>query len=115
MPKILSYTPEFLSSGTPGEALFKPAPANGHGASFSSSNGFYSSSKRATKPGPRRTIARRGGEVFVAVGKEIRWADLSYLKDAHEDKKFSKDHGRSRRGDSDGSQNLEGHAQGYRV
>lgn len=115
MPKILSYTPEFLSSGTPGEALFKPTPANGSGASFSSSHGFYSSSKRAGKPGPRRTIARRSGEVFIAVGKEIRWADLSYLKDAHEDRKFAKGHGRSRRRDSDGSQNLEGHAQGYRT
>ena len=32
-------------------------------------------------PGPRRTIARRGTEVFVANGREIRWADLVTMKD----------------------------------
>lgn len=31
--------------------------------------------------GPNRTIAHRGSEVFVVVGKQIRWADLPSLKD----------------------------------
>lgn len=113
MPKVVSYTPSFLSEGTPGHALFQPAPTNG--SSFTSSNGFYSSNKRATKPGPRRTIARRGTEIFIAVGKEIRWADLVYLQEKHSEKKAAREHGRSRRRDSNGSANGDSFAQGYRV
>lgn len=39
--------------------------------------------KKKAVPGPRRTIAKRGSEIFVAVGKEIRWADLVYQKDTY--------------------------------
>lgn len=67
--------------------------------------------------GPRRTIARRGTEVFIAVGKEIRWADLVYLKEAWEGKQenqrsFLKGR-QSRYGDE--SDEEEPTAQGYRV
>lgn len=31
--------------------------------------------------GPLRTIACRGTQIFVAMGKEIRWSDLVLLKD----------------------------------
>lgn len=31
--------------------------------------------------GHRRTIARRGTEIFVVVDNEIRWSDLCMLKD----------------------------------
>ena len=34
--------------------------------------------------GPNRTIARRGTEIFVAAGKQIRWTDLVSLKDDFE-------------------------------
>ncbi len=62
------------------------------------------STKRNAKPGPRRPIARRGTEVFIAVGKEIRWADLVYLKTSWEDKQ-----------ESDSGSDEEERAQGYRV
>ena len=35
--------------------------------------------------GPRRTIARRGTEIFVVVGNQIRWSDLCMLKDDWEE------------------------------
>lgn len=35
--------------------------------------------------GNRRTIARRGTELFVVVNNEIRWSDLCMLKDVWEE------------------------------
>ncbi len=111
MPKVISYTPAWLSKPNPGHEIFT---AKTVGAPTASSNGSTASSKRAAKPGPRRTIARRGTEVFIAVGKEIRWADLVYLKEAWEDKQstnsLSKGKGRDSYNQFEGD-----HAQGYRV
>jgi nucleoporin NUP82 len=70
MPKVLSYTPEWLSRPSPGYHLFAPKQGNGDGAAAKSKD-F----------GPRKTIATRGSEIFVAVGHEIRWADLVNLKE----------------------------------
>jgi len=109
MPRVVDYTPAWLSKPNPGHEIFT-ALASAHTAS---SNGSSSSSKRTTKPGPRRAIARRGTEIFIAVGKEIRWADLVYLKEAWEDKKKGSRRGKER--DSVESQYTEDHAQGYRV
>ncbi|TQS33339.1 hypothetical protein Golomagni_06321, partial [Golovinomyces magnicellulatus] len=67
----------WLSKNAPGHELFEPSQDAARARASSPSL----SSKKKTLPGPRRTIARRGTEVFVAVGKEIRWADLAYLKD----------------------------------
>ncbi|KAF4457632.1 nucleoporin nup82 [Fusarium austroafricanum] len=77
MPKVKSYSAAWLSSNAPGHRLFEPS------SEASKSRGLEStySSKKKTTPGPRRTIARRGTEVFVAVGREIHWGDLAYLKD----------------------------------
>lgn len=77
MPKVKSYSAAWLSSNAPGHRLFEQSPE------AIKSRGLESnySSKKKTTPGPRRTIARRGTEVFVAVGREIRWGDLAYLKD----------------------------------
>ncbi|KAL2752762.1 hypothetical protein ACRALDRAFT_1077896 [Sodiomyces alcalophilus JCM 7366] len=70
MPKIKSYTAPWLAQG-PGLRLFSvPTEAQ---------SPFTSKKKKI--PGARRPIAHRGTEVFVAVGKELRWADLAYLKD----------------------------------
>lgn len=71
MPKVLSYTPDWLSRPSPGYNLFAPKQLNG------------SSRLDSPKPlpGPQRTIATRDSEVFVAVGHELRWADLANLKD----------------------------------
>lgn len=69
MPRVISYTPEWLMRPNPGYELFAPkstavkAPAVQGGA------------------GRRKTIATRNSEVFVAVGTEIRWADLELLKE----------------------------------
>lgn len=70
MPKILSYTPEWLSRPSPGYHLFAPKQTDGNGVVA-----------RRPEPGQRRTIATRGSEIFVAVGNEIRWADLVNLKE----------------------------------
>jgi nucleoporin NUP82 len=103
MPKITSFTPAWLSKPNPGHDLFTTP----HTPSLEPS------SKKASQPGPRRTIAHRGTEVFIAVGKEIRWADLVYLKEAWEDKEQRKKL-YSRRKDED-NQFDGNHAQGYRV
>ncbi|KAF4471644.1 nucleoporin nup82 [Fusarium albosuccineum] len=77
MPKVKSYSAAWLSSNAPGHRLFEPSPEASRSRGLDST---YSSKKKPVA-GPRRTIARRGTEVFVAVGREIRWGDLAYLKD----------------------------------
>lgn len=111
MPKIISFTPSWLSSPAPGHKIFTPALVKGSYDQATNYKGTTESSKRNTKPGPRRSIARRGTEVFIAVGKEIRWADLVYLKERWEEKEERR-HGEINilEDDEDESQ-----AQGYRV
>jgi nucleoporin NUP82 len=77
MPKILSYTPPWLLRPSPGFNCFS--------TESQSENGYFSSERRPPALGPRRRIAKRGTDIFVARGKEIRWADLSHLKDDWED------------------------------
>jgi nucleoporin NUP82 len=109
MPATLARTPEWLSRPNPGYNIFMESELQASaGYSATAAN---SSRKRAAKPGPRRTIARRGTEIFIAVGKEIRWADLVYLKEAWEETS-SKPRGKKQSKDS---QYTEDHAQGYRV
>jgi nucleoporin NUP82 len=113
MPKVISYTPSWLCEPAPGRELFVTAEektSRGQAATFKALN---ESIKRNAKPGPRRTIAHRGTEVFIAVGKEIRWADLVYLKETWEDKQDNqrRGHDRSLKDDSEDEE----HAQGYRV
>ncbi|CAO2652111.1 Nn.00g003940.m01.CDS01 [Neocucurbitaria sp. VM-36] len=73
MPKVLSYTPDWLSRPNPGYHLFSPKQSNGNGAAA-----------RKRDAGPRKTIATRGSEIFVAAGNELRWADLVNLKEGTE-------------------------------
>lgn len=80
MPKVKSYTPSWLSKGSPGHNLFSPS-IDASRASLSSP--YTTKSKKKAPNGPKRTIARRGTEIFVANGKEIRWGDLVYLKETH--------------------------------
>lgn len=77
MPKVKSYSAPWLSSNAPGHGLFEPNPETSRSRTVETA---YASKKKPVA-GPRRTIARRGTEVFVAVGREIRWGDLAYLKD----------------------------------
>lgn len=72
-------------------------------------------SKYNANPGPKRTIARRGAEVFVAVGKEIRWADLVYVKELYEVKLDRKARGRRAEDSSDDGSSSDDAAEGYRV
>ena len=73
MPKVLGYTPTWLARPSPGYHLF--APKHPQPSTSTSSTSTTSSS------GARHTLATRGSEVFVAVGHEIRWADLANLQD----------------------------------
>lgn len=66
MPKIISATPSWLRRPSPGSELFAPLPD--------------AKPTKPGRPGPRRTIARKDTQVFVAVGNQIRWADLALLQ-----------------------------------
>lgn len=94
MPKIRSFTPSWLSTdSTDGRGLFSPSAASARKTALAAStasphtssvHGSPNKKQAANIPGPRRTIARRGTEVFIANGREIRWADLVTMKDAWE-------------------------------
>jgi nucleoporin NUP82 len=107
MPKVNSYTPAWLSKPNPGYEIFTPTAST-------SQSWIPGEKKNVLKPGPRRAIARRGtSEFFVAVGKEIRWADLVYMKEVWEDKQDRQKHPRRRR--ESATQYEAEQAQGYRV
>jgi nucleoporin NUP82 len=82
MPKIKSYAPSWLNEPSPGHKLFEQSGDDGRPSPTP-----YG---KKPKPGPRRTIAHRGTEVFVAVGKQIRWGDLAYLKESWETKQHAR-------------------------
>lgn len=117
MPKVKHYSAAWLSGNAPGHGLFEPSPEAVRWRALSPST----SSRKKPAPGPRRTIARRGTEVFVAVGKEIRWADLVYVRDdwaAKQSRARPGPESRVKRDDS--TQSVEGygeteHAAAYRV
>lgn len=113
MPKVISYTPSWLCEPAPGHELFNTTEQNTPRGQATTYKALTESLKRNAKPGPRRTIAHRGTEVFIAVGKEIRWMDLVYLKETWEDKQDDLGQGYSR-GRRDDSEDVD-HAQGYRV
>lgn len=97
MPKIRSYTPAWLTAPAPGHTLFVETER----ASRSSTYSPYGAAK-AAEPGPKRTIARRGTEVFIANGREIKWGDLVHLKETYESKSGRASAGiRIKREDSD--------------
>lgn len=77
MPKVISYTPAWLDRPCPGFQLFN----TGAQAEDAKKRVIASGSTTYEYVGPNRTIARRDTEVFVAVGRQIRWADLPSLKD----------------------------------
>ena len=91
MPKAISQTPSWLTRPSPGARIFSDpstqsptSPSKRHSQTppnGSSASSYYS---------PRRTIAQRGTEIFVAVGNKIRWADLVSIKDNWEDSIYSR-------------------------
>jgi nucleoporin NUP82 len=117
MPKVISYTPSWLSKPAAGYNLFVTTEEKGAKAPATSFKALSESIKRNAKPGPRRLIAHRGTEVFVAAGKEIRWADLVYLKENWEEDQARKGNGHREHRNDGGDAGSEdgGSAQGYRV
>ncbi|KAK1756231.1 hypothetical protein QBC47DRAFT_460087 [Echria macrotheca] len=77
MPRIKSFAPAWLNEPAPGHKLFEQPVGD---SNYTGPLGY----SKKPKPGPRRTIAHRGTEVFVAVGKQIRWGDLARLKETWE-------------------------------
>ena len=77
MPRIISYTPAWLSRPSPGFQLFNTVSQK----QGSRSRTVDTSDTQGEYVGPNRIIARRNTEIFVVVGKQIRWADLPSLKD----------------------------------
>lgn len=67
MPKILNNTPAWLLRPSPGAELFNAST-------------WSQKARPDTNALPRRTITRRNTEVFVALGNQLRWADLALLK-----------------------------------
>jgi nucleoporin NUP82 len=84
MPKILSYTPPWLSRPSPGSKIF--SDPRGHVSQTSTSNRtFQLGSPNAVNQdescqGPRRLLANRGTEIFTVVDNKIRWADLAKVR-----------------------------------
>ena len=72
MPRVLGYTPSWLSRPSPGFDLF---------AHKQFEKPIIQDSTSGEKAAASRTIACRGAEIFVAVDKEIRWSDLQLLKE----------------------------------
>lgn len=114
MPKILSYTPAWLSNPSLGHEIFTASkqPTDTPATPVKFSNG---TAKKIEKPGPKRTIAHRGSEVFVAVGKEIRWADLVIVKERYEEQQNQKFRQSDRFNAFSNSGRTEDVSQGYRV
>lgn len=109
MPKIISYTPAWLSRPSTGFDLFAGQGVSQEEQTRSSQTQAGNSTAAYQQYlGPRSLIARRGTEVFVVGGNTIRWADLAMLKDDWESRVASRS-SRNRRSQSprDGSEILE--------
>ena len=111
MPKVLGYTPSWLSRPSPGFRLFTSPQGkqlskkiNGKDTRRSTNGG----SKKEEYVGPSRLIARRGTEIFVVVDNTIRWSDLCMLKDVWEEREQEDNRYRSpRKNEVDQQQNGE--------
>ncbi|EER24102.1 hypothetical protein CPC735_054720 [Coccidioides posadasii C735 delta SOWgp] len=70
MPRVVDYAPAWLSRPSPGATFFS-----------SSNSNKYAERDTESYFGPIKILARRGTEVFAVVDNQIRWANLSLLKD----------------------------------
>ncbi|KAI5306611.1 hypothetical protein KEM56_000079 [Ascosphaera pollenicola] len=74
MTKVVEYAPSWLTRTTPAHNFLTGSyMTQQQKEGLMLENDFYD--------GPRRTIARRGREIFAVIDKQIRWADLAALKD----------------------------------
>ena len=90
MPKVLAYTPEWLSRNNPGFQVFnnaQPKLAEVQARQRGSIQLESESGSNSDYVGPNKTTARRGAEIFTVVGKHIRWADLTMLKESFDEQK----------------------------
>ncbi|PWY70475.1 nuclear pore complex protein An-Nup82 [Aspergillus heteromorphus CBS 117.55] len=72
MPKVISYTPPWLSRPAPGASVFASSGAKAPESLKGLKESVYS--------GPTRIQAKRGNELFTVVDNQIRWSDLTRLK-----------------------------------
>ncbi|MCJ1283522.1 hypothetical protein MMC26_002852 [Xylographa opegraphella] len=88
MPKVLTYTPAWLSRPSPGFDLFQ-----GNDRKLSHKASEFGSKK--SEQGTRRILAYRRteycNEIFVVVGNTIRWANLGQIKDDWEEEAHDRD------------------------
>ncbi|PYH45857.1 uncharacterized protein BP01DRAFT_422918 [Aspergillus saccharolyticus JOP 1030-1] len=73
MPKVISFTPPWLSRPSPGASIFLNAGTKHPETSLTTKNQQYA--------GPKRIQAKRGNELFTVVNNQIRWSDLTRVKD----------------------------------
>ncbi|KAF7510710.1 hypothetical protein GJ744_006076 [Endocarpon pusillum] len=87
MPKIISYTPPWLSRPSPGSQAFINIQNNDSNPSKRPPHLSSPSHEVADQPyyGPHRLLARRGTEIFVVIGNQIRWTDLRMIKNDWEE------------------------------
>lgn len=88
MPKIISYTPPWLSRPSPASQAFTTAP--NHDSASKRSSYIASPTKDSAEQlycGPHRLLAQRGTEIFVVAGNQIRWLDLCMVKNEWEEQK----------------------------
>ncbi|KAK2795554.1 hypothetical protein FQN51_000408 [Onygenales sp. PD_10] len=82
MPKIIDYAPPWLSRPSPGANVFSStAPEHSPHASRNAKGKDGPDTREQPYLGPKRTLARRGTEIFTVVDNQIRWSSLSALKD----------------------------------
>ena len=120
MPKIISYTPSWLSRPSPGFQLFGTSHGRSsprHVAGPRSKVQEDGGASRAAYIGPRKIIATRGTEIFVVVDNEIRWSDLCMLRDVWENEEQSKPqaHGSGRENGTAGAEQNSLNQGSYRV
>ena len=121
MPKVLSFTPGWLSRPSEGFQVFSSSEEKKLKGPPDTQNMKGSTNEPASRGeyvGPNRKIARRGTEVFILVGNTIRWSDLCMLKENWESQRRDwKQSFRSSRGGSDEAQESGGDLErrGYRV
>ncbi|KZZ88101.1 hypothetical protein AAP_05161 [Ascosphaera apis ARSEF 7405] len=95
MTKVLEYSPPWLARFTPAHHfLTAPTLSREETETLASENDFYE--------GPRRTIARRGREIFAVIRNQIRWADLAVLKDQWQEGVKEKREGEEGDGEGEG-------------
>ncbi|PGH36130.1 hypothetical protein GX50_00985 [[Emmonsia] crescens] len=82
MPKVIDYSPPWLSRPSPGATFFLSSRSEHSSQANRIAKGKGAGDTREQPYiGPKRALARRGTEVFVVVDNQIRWSNLSTLKD----------------------------------